>query len=157
MITTKLDIRTHVGTIVPQVFETMLSQTITPGPDSVTWSGDRVSGAIGIEGDGIRGQIYIHFSVPLAGRVGRAMLGMSETDPLDDSSINDVVGEIANMVVGGLKSALCDEGHDCAMSTPSIMRGPNVTVEMPVETQSENFTFVCQGEILTVEVHLELH
>lgn len=157
MMTTNLDINKHVGTIVPQVFETMLSAVAMPIPVPLLPHSERISGAVGIEGDQIRGQVYIHFSELLAARAARAMLGMSESELLDDVSTNDVVGEIANMVVGGLKSALCDAGLSCAMSTPSIMRGPSVTVEMPAETQSELFAFVCQGEILTIEVHLELH
>jgi len=50
-------------------------------------------------------------------------------DQLDDEMVNDVVGEISNMVVGSVKSHLCDQGAPCVLTIPSVIRGKDLSVE----------------------------
>jgi CheY-specific phosphatase CheX len=150
------DLHGAVLRIVPQVFETMLSLTVAPGAAVAPTKGERVSGTVGIAGETLSGAIYLHFSEPLARRAAAAILGLDSPDAADTSSVNDVVSELANMIGGGFKSALCDANLPCAMSTPSIVRGPAFVIELPPGLRSENFAFDCHGERLAVEVHLKL-
>lgn len=155
--TTPFDLHGAVLRIVPHVFDTMLSLPILPGTAGDPSTGERVSGTIGIAGETLSGSVYLHFSEPLARRAAAAMLGLDSPEAADTSSVNDVVSELANMIGGGFKSALCDANLPCAMSTPSIVRGPAFAIELPPGLRSEKFSFNCLGERLAVEVHLKLN
>lgn len=150
------DLRGTVLRVVPNVFETMLSLPAKPAAPDATPHIQRVSGTIGIAGETLSGFIYLHFSEALARRVTVAMLGLDSLDAADNGSVNDVVSELANMIGGGFKSALCDANLPCAMSTPSIIRGQAFAIELPPGLSSETFIFDCHGEFLAVEIHLKL-
>ena len=162
--TPTFDLRGTVLRVVPNVFQTMLSlpatlATTTSAPSADVGAAvhdERVSGTIGIAGETLSGFIYLHFSEALARRVTVAMLGLDSPDAADNSSVNDVVSEMANMIGGGFKSALCDANLPCAMSTPSIIRGQAFDIELPPGLSSETFIFDCSGEFLAVEIHLKL-
>ena len=150
------DVRATVLRVVPLVFETMLSLPANLAAPDATLHIERVSGTIGIAGEPLSGFIYLHFSEELARHVTVAMLGLDSPDAADNGSVNDVVSELANMIGGNFKSALCDANLPCAMSTPSIIRGQAFDIEMPPGLKSETFIFSCQGEHLAVEIHLKL-
>ena len=46
----------------------------------------------------------------------------NENDPASQD-VSDAVGEITNMIAGGCKSRLSDEGFNLYMSIPNILRG----------------------------------
>jgi chemotaxis protein CheX len=142
--------------VVPAVFDTMLSLPVAARAVSPAQAGERVTGAVGMGGENISGEVYLHFSTPLARRAAAAMLGLPSAGAADDIAVNDTTSELANMVAGAIKSALCDAGRPCGMSTPSIMRGPAFAIEVPPGATCELFCFDCQGETLGVEVQLKL-
>ena len=154
--TTTFDMQGTIQRLVPNVFETMLSLVAKPVDPALAPRGERVSGTIGIASDVLSGSVYLHFSEPLARRAAVAMLGLESVDAAGNTDVNDVVSELANMIGGGFKSALCDAGRPCAMSTPAIVRGQGFAIELPPGLCSETFVFDCQGEFLAVEVHLKL-
>ncbi len=146
----------HIGQLVPNVFETMLNWQVSPaaasGPIN---SSDRVSGTVGVAGETVTGAVYVHLPEPLAREIVRTMLGSPPDEPLSESDLNDVVGEITNMIGGGLKSALCNADRPCAISTPSIIRG-EFEIEVPQDLKAEKFRFRSQDQYFTVEIHLKL-
>ena len=154
--TSTFDLAGIIQRIVPNVFDTMLSLAVKPTPSCLVGCGERVSGTIGIAGDTVSGAVYLHLTEPLARRAAVAMLGLDFAGAADTSAINDVTSELANMIGGGLKSALCDAERPCAMSTPAIVRGMAFVIELPPGLRAETFAFDCHGECLSVEVHLKL-
>ena len=54
------------------------------------------------------------------------MLGM-ECDEVNDD-LNDAIGEIANMLGGGVKQVLSKGGLDVKLSTPTVISGEDYTV-----------------------------
>ena len=155
-VTAKFDLRSIIENTVLQVFEIMLGFTAVFDPDnSELIESDRLSGTIKICGETVTGEINIHLPEALATQFVNAMLGNPASQPVEDMDMNDVIGEIANMIGGGLKSALGDAGHPCSISTPSVTRGPRA-VEAPGGLHTEVFYFTCQGSRLMVEVHLKL-
>ena len=143
-------------TIVPKVFETMLGFTASPAPKgNLRAAPDRVSGTIGIAGENVTGAIYVHLTESLAGQAVNALLGNPPEESVGDGDLNDAVGELTNMIGGGFKSALCDAGCACAMSTPSIIRGA-YAVEAPQDLLAEVVHFSCRGQSLAVEIHIKL-
>lgn len=145
----------HIAAIVPNVFETMLNLLISvanPGPLPTS----RVSGALGIAGEQVTGTVYVHLPETLVREVARALFQATPGQPASDNDVHDMVGELANMIGGGLKSKLCDADVFCAMSTPSVIRGA-FAVEAPPGVRVESFYFACLGQRFAVEVHLQFN
>ena len=145
----------HIAAIVPNVFDTMLGLQAT-ATNATPLPAELISGAIGIAGDRINGTVYVHLPDLLAHEVTRAMLQCPPGLNVEEREVNDVVGELGNMVGGSLKSLLCDADIFCAISTPSVIRGA-FAVEAPPGVRAEMFHFICLGQRLVVEVHLQIN
>lgn len=156
--TQTLDVRQFMTKHLVDVFETMLSmraelQAAAHAPDFPT----RVTGSVGFGGDTVTGAVYLHLSAPFAVRCTSAMLGLPVEEITGDAEANDVVGEMTNMLAGGLKSALCDSGHLCAVSTPAIIRGTAYQIEALPDVQRVDLTFQSGTDPVLVEVHIKYH
>lgn len=152
-----LDIRQVLTEHAAEVFKTMLSLPATPLSDpAMPRFGERVTGSVGLGGENVTGAVYLHMSGGLSQRVAAAMLGLSAAE-LGESEINDVVGEITNMLAGQLKSCLCDVGTPCAVSTPAIIRGISYEIEAPHQVRRELLVFQCETEPFAVEVHIKFN
>lgn len=138
------------------VFETMLSMKA----QALTGAGlpqfeDRVTGSVAFAGEHVNGAVYLHLGTPFAGQVAAAMLGLAPED-LGEPEVNDVVGEVTNMLTGGLKSWLCDSGAECAVSTPAIIRGSSFVIEPVPGVVREWLVFDCQQNRVVVEIHVKV-
>ena len=154
-VATPFNLAEQIGQIVPNVFQTMLALPATSGPAGELTKSARISGTVGVAGDIVTGAIYLHLPEALAVQAARSMLGLPENEMAADGDVNDIVGELTNMVGGGLKSSLCNAERECAMSTPSIIRGA-YAIEVPQDLRVEVFYFNCLEHRLAVEVHLKL-
>lgn len=140
------------------VFETMLAIKAVPQPGAtIPHFSSRVTGSVGFAGENVNGAVYLHFSASFAQSVAAAMLGLAPEEIRDENEINDVIGEASNMVVGGMKSWLCDMGVECAMSTPAIIRGTAFAIEPMPDVAREWIIFECAGNAVVVEVHIKLN
>lgn len=116
----------------------------------------RVSGWVGFAGETVNGAVYVHFPETFARCATAAMLGLGPDDEITPAQINNVIGELVNMLTGGLKSWLCDAGRACAMSTPTILRGKALSFESFPDVEQERLVFECAGDLVVVEVHARL-
>jgi chemotaxis protein CheX len=129
---------------VPEVLQTMAGMTATPGtgdasaPQPTVLSG--VSGSIGLSGK-VHGVVYTAFSVELAKRIAEQILGGSASD----QDVADVVAELTNMITGNLKSQLCDLGHNCSLSIPSVVRGDEISISAKTASISVRNSFTFEG------------
>ena len=139
------------------VLETMLAAKAELLPDhGMPVHAERVSGTVGFAGDNVNGAVYLHLSGAFARRGASGLLGLSADDKISDGDVNDVVGEMANMLTGGLKSWLCDAGLHCAVSTPAIIRGCNFDIESTPDVERARLVFNCAGEQVAVEIHIKI-
>lgn len=139
-----------------EVFETMLSKkAVSATDDLLPRCSEYVSGSVGFGGDAISGAVYLHMSASFALQAAAAMLGLPPGEITTQADINDVVGEMTNMLAGGLKSAFCDADVPCAVSTPTIIRGSSFRVEQMPDVEKICVTFDCEGERVMVEVHTQ--
>jgi chemotaxis protein CheX len=138
------------------VFDTMLTMKAVSTPvDGVPQFEERVTGCVGFAGEHVTGAIYLHLPEPFATAVAAAMLGLPSAE-LGEAEVNDVVGEVTNMLTGGLKSWLCDSGAECAVSTPAIIRGASFAIEPVPEVAREWLIFNCDHNRVVVEIHVKL-
>jgi len=151
-----LDIRQLLIEHVAEVFKTMLSMPAAPLSDSAMPDlGERVTGSVGFGGDTVTGALYLHMSAGLAQKAASVMLGLP-AEELGEQEVNDVVGEMTNMLTGHLKSCLCDSGAPCAVSTPAIIRG-QYEIEHMHEVRRELLLFDCEANPVAVEVHIKFN
>jgi len=148
-------IRDYISRAVTDVFKTMLGRVPTfsapadsPGK-AVRVGSDRhdrpqVVGTVGFIGD-VNGLIYLHLDLAFARMCTCHLLGMTEAelDAAGDEVINDAVGELTNMTVGGFKNGLCDAGYPCMLTIPSILRGTNFSIESVSSAVRHIYHFDC--------------
>jgi flagellar motor switch protein FliN/FliY len=63
------------------------------------------------------------------------MLGIETDEIKSTEEIKDVIGELANIVAGNLKTEFLDAGLTCVISTPSITSGSDFKID-PVDIAS---------------------
>ncbi len=109
-----------------QTFETMVFMPVECGEamaKGADMPGIHISGTIGITGDGLCGSLSLAFPSALVESAFRSMMMMGADDPVDSNELKDAVGELANMVAGGAKAKLQDDGINCMIGLPSVVIG----------------------------------
>jgi chemotaxis protein CheX len=153
-----LDIRHFLNGHLVDVFDTMLSMKAIPAPDGqLPAFAERMTGSVGFGGSAVTGAVYLHLSADFANQIAAKMLGLPPEEKLGENDVNDVVGECTNMLAGGLKSAFCDKGHECAVSTPAIIRGTSFNIESLPDVRQELMIFESDGGRFAVEVHIKFN
>ena len=108
------------------VLETMANVKATPGKpqrkEEDTAQGD-VTGVIGMASEQAKGSLAITFSSAAIFDIARRMLGEEVTEI--NNTVTDLVGEITNMVTGGAKRGLAEQGYDFDMAIPAVIAGKN--------------------------------
>lgn len=77
---------------------------------------DHHIGEVAFEGKAT-GCVALRLSAAVGRHAAESVLGFV---PEEVADINDVIGELSNMVVGNFKSNLCDAGLTCKLSPPKI-------------------------------------
>ncbi len=106
------------------ILSTMAKLDAKPGKprvkDNELACGD-VTGIIGMASDQTKGTLAITFTEPVILEITRRMIE-DEVSEIDDT-VTDMVGEITNMVTGGAKKVLSEEGYSFDMAIPSVISG----------------------------------
>ncbi len=145
-----------VNAAVGTVFDTMLNMPMTGVPmDGNSFGGQlQIASSVGFTGK-VTGVIYLYTTAEFAGRITSGLLGLSGPDAQREDYVNDAMGEIANMVVGNVKSRLTDAGYACVMTIPSIVRGSQLGIEAMSRTDVARMKFRNGNDFLLVEVLID--
>jgi len=150
---------------VQDVFSTMLSlevdldkhESSMPTEEHVSpaynTSSEMIAANIGFSGK-IFGMVYLCMETSLAKQLTKQLLGMDEVEDNDHETINDALGELANMTVGGFKNQLSHKGYSCQLTIPSILRGNSFTVESTSQSQRETFHFDTEGSTFVADLFI---
>jgi CheY-specific phosphatase CheX len=68
------------------------------------------------------GTLIIYCHRPLAVGITRAMLGMEDEEP-DDDTVRDALGEVVNQIGGTIKRKLGASGGEMTLSVPVVIAG----------------------------------
>ncbi len=106
-----------------KTFETMLSRPLAtvPARSLEAFASEHVVAEVAFAGKAA-GAVQIRLEKPTARLLGAAMVGLAPEDFTDEAELDDVLGELANIIVGNFKSNLCDAGLTCKLSPPKIAR-----------------------------------
>ena len=147
-----LNLKEFVINAVNNVFDIMLSMEveISDADPHVIMNGNRIVGTVVFEGD-VMGTIRFHVGDDFARVMTAAMLGV-ELEEVDGEEVNDVIGELSNMIGGDLKSRFCDSGFPCQLSIPSVTNGSDFNIGSKDWMKYECFAFCHKQQTALVEV-----
>jgi flagellar motor switch protein FliN len=153
----RLDIIASTGDSVIELFDTMLSMEVELSDEAAEPAMDapQTMGSVNFAGD-VMGSLIIQVSDTFARLISSAMLGTDLEEIQDNSEIKDVIGEVANIIAGNLKSGFCDSGLTCEISPPSITSGKDFTTETLNMDRYEKFAFHYQDNDIFVEVCVKI-
>jgi chemotaxis protein CheX len=110
------------------VFTTMLDFKVEfESEDKDFVLGAMVAGNVGLTGT-FDGMVYLYSSAGFARAMTCRLLGMKDAEIEGNVMVNDVIGELTNMVAGHIKSKLENAGNGCIMTIPSVIRGTDFKV-----------------------------
>jgi flagellar motor switch protein FliN/FliY len=152
-----LDIKAQVSEAVIDVFDTMLSVQLelTDTIPSESLEDLRIVGSFSFAGDA-SGMVSIHVGDKFTRELTAAMLGMEVEELEGDEAINNMLGEVGNIIGGNLKSAFTDAGLACALSTPSFTTGTDFKIESLNMQKYERFAFRSNDNIIFVEMGVKI-
>lgn len=138
-----------------QTFETMVYMPIKCGEAVLKNAGlplGAISGTIGITGEGICGCLSLIFSKKLAQKIFSSMMMMDDDASIEDHELHDAVGELSNMVAGGAKAKLQEEGIDFVIGLPTVVVGEAHHLEPPTKAT----TYIVPMEVSEETFYMEL-
>ena len=136
-----------------EVFATMVNTTAQPSDLQDFRGGDEnlVVGTVGFIGD-VNGVVHVYARASFARILAGRMLGLPEAELGGDEMVNDVIGELLNMIVGSVKSRLCDSGILCVLTIPSVMRGRYLKGGPVCSSECLLLSIVCGAESILIEL-----
>jgi chemotaxis protein CheX len=106
-----------------EIFETMIFVNLEESSEAEEIiEGDSLLGSITFKG-GLEGCFAICCSVPCAKTIALNMLAMDPSEELSEAEISDAIGEVTNMVMGGIKSRILDVVGNIEVSIPIVTSG----------------------------------
>jgi chemotaxis protein CheX len=141
---------------VREVFSTMVNMPTRPVAqmDFRTDGGKLVAGSVGLVGD-VNGVVYIYVTASFAQTLASRMLGLPEDQLEGDGLVNDVIGELTNMIVGSVKSRLCDSGSLCVLTIPSVVRGQYLSGGPVCSSECRLLSILCDNEPILIELLIQ--
>jgi chemotaxis protein CheX len=114
-----------------------------------------ITGSVSLAGK-LTGVVHASFSETLAIRAAQEVHGYSH--PLGNDLVNDVVGELTNMISGNLKAKMAGVGFACRLSIPTVRRGEPIAPEnnCPMISVGNSFTFGEHSEIASIHFFARL-
>jgi chemotaxis protein CheX len=143
----------YIRTSTRDVFTTMLGLELTDGEpfiqEEAPAPSDGVLALIGLAGRWA-GSGAFSCTAPMARRLASQLL-MQDCEAIDEEVL-DAVGEIANMVLGNVKTSLEEELGPMGLSIPTVIYGRNFTTRSIGHRKWTAVPFSFDSEI--IEVHL---
>jgi len=112
-----------------------------------------VTGMIGMTGEKTRGSLAITFTGAAIRTITSRMLG--EEQPELDETVADMVGEITNMVTGGAKRILSEQGYRFDMAIPTTIIGKDHQIYHKTSGPIIVIPFEVEGADFFIEVCFE--
>lgn len=113
-----------------------------------------VTGVIGLAGPNVIGSVIISFTTEAILEIISGMLG--EQFKEITAEVEDAVGEITNMIVGGAKRVLFDKGFKFNLALPTIITGDKISLTLKTKGPRIVLPFrLTSGALFTVEACIE--
>lgn len=140
-----------------EIFSTMVFMDISaeePLLQGKQVIGCHLSSMIGLSG-GFSAMLSIHCPEEIGLKIAGAMLGMEITDI--DADVKDALGEIANMVAGGLKERFMAENIDLVLAIPTTVSGKSYTISSSTKSNRVIIPFSIEAGQFFIEIKYHLN
>jgi CheY-specific phosphatase CheX len=117
---------------------------------AVPFEGEHVLGEVSFSGRAT-GVVHLRMTPATATTLASRLLGLAPEE-LDEAAVNDVIGELNNIVAGNFKSNLCDASLECKLAPPSITRTTEFELVRPDGNVAERRGFRCDDLDLFVDI-----
>jgi len=137
------------------VFDTMIPMPLSPGApatEKVQSFHCHVSGILGFSGD-LRGMLTIHCPNEVAMAITTSFLGM-ETEEIN-ADVIDAIGELANMVTGGIKEAFSEKDQEIKLSIPTVVAGKSYNINNLADADWVIIPFTIEKGTFLVELKIK--
>ena len=94
----------------------------------------------------IQGVFAIRSSATTVEKIGRAMLMSGPDDPMSDAEVYDALGEVTNMIVGGVKGKMVEAVGEISISIPSVIKGVEIRPAMGRNAETVDLDTKVDGE-----------
>lgn len=143
--------RQTIASTLIETFDAMMSMTLEAVDENepTDLGENRMVGAIHFGGE-VVGVMSFDLSETFAKTVTAAMLGIDTDEIKSMEEIKDVIGELANIVAGNLKTEFLDVDLTCVISTPSITSGNDFKIDPVSIGQPLQFIFRHQEDHVLV-------
>lgn len=138
-----------VALLVHDVWSSVLGMEVHEAPSGCLGVAERsLTGFVHIQGDW-KGTVTVEVPADLAAEAASAMFGL-DVEELGGEEIDDALGELANMIGGGIKSML---PGSCQLSLPTVVGGLDYELNVPGCHPTRQLWFVDgQGRSVAVTV-----
>jgi chemotaxis protein CheX len=134
--------------VVESVFSGMLGfELVRTHSDTAPEPGERFIGTVHISGSW-SGSVVIECPEAFGRIVAASMFGSDPADVVDDELV-DVIGELANMTGGNIKSLCVGES---VLSLPTVVRGGDFRVVVPGTHLARSLAYESEGHVFQVRV-----
>lgn len=148
-----MDLNANIIATTLEVFSSMLGMEATPQEPIAAGMThiDSISGIIGLAGS-VKGMLAVHAPEKVALAITGGFLGMPVEEINED--VQDAIGELANMLAGGVKLTLTDNSSEIRLSVPSVIYGDSYNVSAPSNAWAFIIPFTIPEGLFYVEFHL---
>ncbi len=149
-------IRQSIQSTLIETFDAMMSMQmeVADGEEALGLDENRMVGAIHFGGE-VVGVMSFHLAETFAKTATAAMLGIELNEIKSQDEIKDVIGELANIVAGNLKTEFLDAGLTCVISTPSITSGSDFKIDPVDIAPPMHFTFRQADNYVQLELYVK--
>jgi len=150
------DLDELVTSAVTELFGTMLGMKMLRVPVQAGFGNNEahVAGVVGFIGK-LSGVVYVYTTQSFSHRITATLLGIKDSEIDGSEMVNDAMGEMANMLVGQMKSRLTDRGISCVLTIPSVVRGSQFSVETISTTEGHVFSYEAAGNRIFIHFLLK--
>ncbi len=140
-----------------EIFSTMIFLDVSSGAPLEQGKqalGCHVSAMIGLTG-GLSAMLGIHCPEAVGLSISGAMLGMELEEV--DADVKDALGEITNMVAGGLKEKFAAENIDLELAIPTAISGKSYTISSSTKSNRVIIPFNIEQGQFFIEMKYDLN
>ena len=128
----------------------LLAIASTPAYKPVTGMPEQcLIGSVTLTGGRVSGDVHLQLPEAFATKLTALLLGRSATSATDESAA-DVTGELCNMLAGRVAAILSAAGYSSNLSTPTVVRGHRLELEISPGAKTCWSDWTCEGHLLTV-------
>jgi len=145
-----VDLKSKLIASTQEIFSTMLMLEATPAeqnPQAAFTS--NISGMLGVSGD-LTGMLAVHCPQAVATGITGAFLGI-EVASIDED-VKDAIGELVNMITGGVKDAFGREGLNVKLAVPTTIAGRSFRIDCQGAAGREIVAFTVPEGTFLVEM-----